>query len=448
MNLFSHLLNSRRARGLLTLISRFTGCGEKEAKLAAMSFAYFFFLLSGYYILRPLRDEMGVRGGIDHIHWLFTGTFLLGLAGAYAYACLVSKLPRRKFLPAVYHFFTLNLVLFWLCLAAGFQPEWTARLFFMWVSVFNMFVVSVFWSFMADIFKESDAKKLFGFIAAGGTAGALTGPSVTIASLHWISPNHLPLISALLLQFAVYCIRGLDLLAPASEKSARVTRRPADLRAALSGVAAILSSGYLAAITLYIFLLTACATGLYYISLDVVSTHFEDPRQRTALFASMDLAVNIITLFLQTFVTGRLLTTKGVAAGLALLPVLLALCFAALSLWPVIPLIAGTVVLRRSLNYSITGPSREVLFTIVDENQKYKSKNFIDTVVYRGGDAFNAWAITGLRSLFGLPVQGLAAIGAAVSIAWLFSALFAGKLYRGIRRNETGTAEQEPHETA
>jgi len=448
MNVISRWVNAWRRRGMTSLIARFTGCADREAKLAAWSFAYFFFLLSGYYILRPLRDEMGVRGGIDHIQWLFTGTFLLSLAAVPAYAWLVSRLPRRKFLPVVYHFFTLNLILFWITLLSGFNPEWTARFFFMWVSVFNMFVVSVFWSFMADIFNERDAKKLFGFIAAGGTAGALAGPSVTLFSLAWMSPDHLLLISALLLQCAVLCIRKLDLLAPVSPLKTTASAKPrAGLGTFFSGIVSVFTSRYLSTIVLYIFLLTAAATCLYYISLDVVGARIADPRQRTALFASMDLAVNVITLFLQAFATGRLLTGKGVTAGLALLPLSLAAGFVVMSAWPIIPILAGMVILRRSLNYSITGPTREVLFTIVDENQKYKSKNFIDTVIYRGGDAFSAWSITGMRSLFGLPVQGLAAVGAAVSVLWLFSAILTGRMYRGFRRSEPLKAEGVRDET-
>src|SRR6185503_8740492 len=194
----------------LSFLTRFVAVRPEEVRALLWSFAYFFSLLAAYYILRPLRDEMGVAGGVRNLQWLFTATFVTMLAAVPCYGALVARLPRRRFIPLVYHFFVANLALFWLLLTLGVERETVARVFFVWISVFVLFAVSVFWSFMADVWRSEQGKRLYGFIAAGGSAGALAGPAITIGLAGTIGAVNLLIVAALLLEAAVLCSRRLE----------------------------------------------------------------------------------------------------------------------------------------------------------------------------------------------------------------------------------------------
>src|SRR6201993_2043219 len=182
----------------------------REREAALWSFAYFFALLAGYYVLRPLRDQMGIAGGVKNLPWLFTATFVTLLAAQPLYGALVARLPRARFIPIVYHFFVANLVLFWVLLTFDIETVFVARIFFVWVSVFNLFAVAVFWSFMADVFTSEQGKRLFGFIGAGGTAGALLGPVITIWLSVPLGPVNLMIAAAVFLEAAVFCVYRLE----------------------------------------------------------------------------------------------------------------------------------------------------------------------------------------------------------------------------------------------
>jgi len=214
-----------------------------ERGAAVWSFAYFFMLLAGYYVLRPLRDQMGIAGGVKALPWMFTATFVTLLAAQPLYGQLVAKVPRRRFIPIVYHFFVANLVLFWLLLSFKVEPVAVARVFFVWVSVFNLFAVTVFWSFMADMFTSEQGKRLFGFIGAGGTAGALLGPSITIALSVPLGPANLLMVAAVLLEVAVYCVYRLERIAVPAQQEAGGEQRIGG--SALAGFAEVLRSPYL-----------------------------------------------------------------------------------------------------------------------------------------------------------------------------------------------------------
>lgn len=412
---------------------------ESEVRSVFYSFAYFFFLLSGYYVLRPIRDEMGIRGGVENLQWLFSGTFLAILAAVPVYAGVVSKYPRRKFLPWVYRFFMINIFIFWVLFHLEKQTHWTARAFFVWISVFNLFVVSVFWSFMADLFDRDQAKRLFGFIAAGGTVGALTGPAITGLLARPLGTVNLLLISLVLLEGAVQCINRLT---RTSEETAFKKENPADespgkSRARketviggtpFSGIRLVFQSWYLAGVCLFIFLYTAGSTFLYFAQAQIIEASLPSSAARTSVFALMDFLTNALTLFLQTFVAGKLLKRLGMPLSLLLLPALTVCGFLLLGTLPALGTVIVFQVLRRSLNYSITRPAREGLFTILGREIKYKSKNFIDTVVYRGGDAVTAWAFAGLKAAgFSLPVLMFMAV--PLSLIWAATGFFLGKKY-------------------
>ncbi len=391
------------------------------------SFAYFFCLLSSYYILRPVRDEMGIAGGVGQLQWLFTATFVVMLAAVPLFGLASARLPRRRLLPAVYLFFIVNLLAFHVLLGWS-ETTWTARVFFVWTSVFNLFVVSVFWSFMADLFSDVQAKRLFAFIAAGGTLGAIVGPALTATLATQIGTRHLLLISTVLLAGALICVTRLLRL----DRDTRLTpRRPALGGGVWEGFRLVLGSRYLLGIGAFIWLYTTLSTFLYFEQAHIVRAAFDDPDRRTQLFAAIDLAVNTLTVLLQIAITGRLLERFGVATTLALIPGLLALGFVALAVAPGVLALVAVQVLRRAGEYAITRPSREVLFTVVDRRSKYKAKNFIDTVVYRGGDAVSGWIFAGLKAA-GLGLSGIAWVAAPIALLWMWLAIRLGRAQRQI----------------
>ncbi|HEX4780245.1 MAG TPA: MFS transporter, partial [Usitatibacter sp.] len=260
--------------------------GQGERRAVAWSFAYFFCLLASYYVLRPLRDEMGIAGGVGNLPWLFTATFVVMLVAVPVFGALVARLSRRVFIPIVYHFFAANIVLFWLALNSGLDRAMVARVFFVWISVFNLFAVSVFWSFMADVFTSEQGKRLFGFIAAGGSAGALLGPLVTVAIVGVIGPANLLVVAAVLLEGAVFCAQRLEFAERAAASG--------DQRVGggwLAGLAMVVRSPYLAGIAAWVFCLSLAGTFLYLQQAAIVSHASTDPAVRTRIFATIDLSV-------------------------------------------------------------------------------------------------------------------------------------------------------------
>jgi AAA family ATP:ADP antiporter len=408
-----------------------------EGVAVAWAFAYFFLLLASYYILRPLRDEMGIAGGIAKLPWLFTGTFIAMLAAVPLLGYITARLPRRRFLPLVYGFFIINLLLF----HAAFQVEgWRevmARTFFIWASVFNLFVVSVFWSFMVDLFSSAQGKRLFGLIAAGGTAGAITGPTLTALLVVPVGPVNLLLLSALLLAGAMLCIRKLSRWSEQrSAVPAEEIQQPQQPigGSIFAGLTLIVRSPYLLGVALFMLLFTTLATFLYFEQAHIVAQSFGSSAERTRFFALLDLAVNTLTVLTQVLITSRLLTRLGVARTLALIPLLSAFGFALLALTPVLAALAGFQILRRAGEYAITRPTRELLYTVVDRETKYKAKNALDTVVYRGGDALAGWLFAGLKSL-GLGFAAIAWLAVPLALAWAAVALWLGRQQAQLSRN-------------
>jgi AAA family ATP:ADP antiporter len=359
---------------------------------------------------------MGVAGGVRNLQWLFTATFLVMLAAVPLYGALVARLPRRRFIPIVYHFFVLNLAIFWLVLLAGVDRTIVARVFFVWVSVFVLFAVSVFWSFMADLYRSDQAKRLYGFIAAGGSAGALAGPAITIGLAQAIGTTHLLIVAALLLEVAVLCAMRLE------PRETRVERQAIG-GGALDGLVTVLRSPYIAGIFLWVGVLSIAATFLYFEQAAIVAAASDDPAMRTRIFATVDLAVGILTLMVQFFATGKLIQRYGIGAALALLPLVFAAGFAVLAAAPVLLVVIAFQALQRTANFAISNPAREALFTVVARDEKYKAKNAIDMISVRGADAVGGWLLTGLKALgaevraIALTAIGLAAAGLVLSVA-------------------------------
>ncbi len=405
--------------------SRWLRAEPHEQPALAWAFAYFFLLLAAYYMLRPVRDALAVQAGADRLQWLFTATFLAMLALVPAYGWLCARLPRSRFLPAVYAFFILNLVGFY------FFPEPGA--FFVWLNVFNLFAVSVFWSLMADLFSPAQATRLFGAIAAGGSCGAIAGPALTAGAATLLGTANLLLLSALLLSFALLAM--MKLLAwgkryprqgePLAEEPAVDQPLGGTI---LAGARAALSSPYLLGICAYLFCYTVLSTSLYFQQVEIVGKAIPEIGERTRFFATVDFAVNSIALVLQLAVTARLAERIGAGWMLALMPLVSIAGFAALGVSPTLATLVAVGVTRRAGEFAISKPMREALYTAVSREDRYKAKGFTDTVVYRGGDALSGWLFNALRSA-GLGAAGIAWAAVPVAAGWLAVAFWLGRSY-------------------
>ncbi|MBY0572785.1 MAG: hypothetical protein K2P84_03810 [Undibacterium sp.] len=400
----------------------------EEVKPMLWAAAYFFFLLFSFYLLRPVREAMGIAKGADKLPWLMTATMLIMLLANPLYSLVVSRMCRRRFIPLICHFFAFNLLLFFLLFQ--YLPQHggvnLGYAFYVWISIFNLFVVSVFWSLMTDIFNQDQGKRLFGVISVGGTLGAILGAATTEALSRgsWgirLEPSSLMLIALLGLECAVFFMLKLARhfgLTPTGQKN----REPSpDFKA---GLQQIMSSRYLQMICIYILLFTITSTLLYLSQGEIVARDFNNPAERTAAFARIDLWGNIITLIFQLFITSRLMRGMGVASVLLILPALTLIGFGALSIWPVFSTLAVIQVVRRGLHYAVDRPAREILYIPLGAEVKYKSKPFIDTFIYRGGDFLGAW-IPALLGMFAIPV-GIAAL--ATASVWLGASRWLGNL--------------------
>ncbi|MFZ1376977.1 MAG: hypothetical protein WAS25_10325 [Geothrix sp.] len=411
------------------LLRRLVLLDEGEAPALLWSTAYFFLIFFGYYLVRPVREAIGIARGADKLPWLMTGTLIAMALANPAFAALVSKLPRRRFIPWVYRFFALTMLAFFL--AFRFLPHRSPALgyaFYIWLSVFNLFVVSVFWGLMSDVWSEGQGKRLFGFIATGGTLGAIAGAALTgvlAKGFHLgglqvkVNPLSLLLLSMITLELAVQCVKRLATLFQLGDVAHGV-REPGP--GPLEGLRLIATSRYLQLICAYILLFTITSTFLYLQQGSIVERAFSGTAARTAAFARIDLWVNVLTLATQVFLTGRLITALGIPFVLTILPVLTLTGFGALWLWPTFGVMALFQVLRRGLHYAVDRPARELLYIPLGPEERYKSKPFIDTFVYRGGDLIGVWAPTVLAAL-AIPV-GLAAVGC--SGLWIGGSLVLG----------------------
>jgi ATP:ADP antiporter, AAA family len=401
----------------------------QERAAALWSFGYFFALLAGYYVLRPLRDQMGIAGGVKNLPWLFTATFVTLIVVQPLYGALVAKLPRARFIPVVYHFFVANVALFWLLLTLDIAPVTVARVFFVWVGVFNLFAVAVFWSFMADLFTAEQGKRLFGFIGAGGTAGALLGPVITIWLSVPLGPVNLLIAAAVLLEVAVFCVYRLERAATLQAGAqggvhAEPKRVGGNAFAALSEV---IRSPYLLGVGGWVSLLSFCATIVYFAQANIVATTVHGAGAQTRIFASIDLAVGLLSLATQLLATGQVLKRFGTGIAAGALPAVYVIGFGALFLAPTLAVVVTVQVAQRWMNFAIANPARQVFFTVLARGEKYKAKNLIDVVVYRGSDALYGWIFDSLQAL-GLKLGGIALVALPIAAGWLILSTVLGRV--------------------
>jgi AAA family ATP:ADP antiporter len=401
-----------------------------EIRAVTLSMLYFFLLFGSYSVVKPVRDAMGTVYGMSHIQELFTGTFVVSLLLTPVYSGLASRIRLSTFLPWVYGFIALTVVIFYALFQNSTHDRWVAAAFYVWVSTFNILTISVFWSFMADIFSRTQAKKLFGIVAAGGTLGGIAGPTIATALAKAIGNNGLMLIAA-----AGFVLTSGVVVLLAKEKNKLLTLSAETQRTTLDhrlsgnpsdGFRLLFRSRYLLLLAAFLLLMTWISTIVYIQLGDLITKAFTDRAARTQAYAMIDLTVNLITVFLQLFGTGRIIQRFGVTAGLLVNPVVMVVAFLAVMLSPVLLVLGGIQIIRRVAEYAIAKPTREMLFTVIDQESRYKAKNVIDTVVYRFGDLSSAWV-----SSFILPfgVAGLAIFGTVIAALWFPVAYALGKRY-------------------
>ncbi len=406
-----------------------------ETRAVTLSVMYFFFLFGSYSLIKPVRDAMGTVYGVSHLQELFTVTLLASLMLAPLYSGLVARIRLASFLPWVYGFVALTMLAFYVLFASGQGMErWVAAGFYVWVSTFNLLIISVFWSFMADFYSRTQAKRLFGFIAAGGTLGGIAGPAAATLLATRIGNNNLLLICAGGFATTAVLVRMLAgekerLLATGGEvqRSSLSQRLPGN---PFDGFRLLLRSPYLLLLALFLLLMTWISTIVYFQLGELITRAFASREARTQAYGLIDLAVNSCALLIQLFGTGRLIARFGVGTGLLLNPVIMILAFLAIAFSPVLLVLGGMQILRRVAEYAIAKPAREMLFTVVDQDSRYKAKNVIDTVVYRFGDFSSAWVSAAI-----LPygVAGLAIFGVIVSTVWFPIAYLLGRRYESGR---------------
>jgi ATP:ADP antiporter, AAA family len=400
---------------------------------------------------------------VNRLPWLFTGTFVATLAVVPLWGALVASMPRRRLVPIAYRFFAFTMVVFWVLLRLPSMKSLIVPAVFIWISVYNLFVVSVFWSLMADLYTAEQGRRLFGFVAAGGTTGAIAGPFVASVLAPRVGPANLLLASAAALEIASRCAvwvgrRGGE-RAPTSPRSVRspsdsvsspepaVTARANDVEGngdvderplgggVFAGVPQLFRSSYLLTLSAHVLLFTVTATVLYFQQANITARAFTDSGLRTAFFARIDLAVNVLSLLVQALGTGRIMKRIGPGAALALVVVVTLGAFGGLAASPGLTILFVAMTARRSAGYALERPAREVLFTVVSREEKYKAKNFIDTVVYRGGDVATAWLQQALNA-GGIGMRAVVVGSLPVTGLWLLLVYFLGK------RQETLAREQ------
>ncbi|MFJ7283663.1 NTP/NDP exchange transporter [Pseudomonas sp. NPDC099000] len=376
--------------------------GERTALM--LGFSFHFCVLASYYLVRPLRDALGLEGGADKLQWLFTATFVVMLLMVPVFGALASRLPATRFVPLIYRVIAASMLVFGVLIANHIAPVAVGRVFFVWISIYNLFIVSIFWSVLVDRFSSEQGRRLFGFIAAGGTLGTFIGPLLAATMATRLGPVALTVAAALLLEVAVRCYRAL-LSRTQSQSGSRLLDDRRMGGSILAGITLIVCSPYLLGLVLFMLLHTSAATLLYFEQGRIVAGSYADVASRTQFFAVVDLIVSALTLIFQLLLTAPLIRLVGVGGALVALPLATIVAFTAMALTPVPATVALAQGLRRAVEFAIVRPAREVLWTVVSREEKYKAKNVIETLVYRGGDAASGWLSVGLTALgagFGL----------------------------------------------
>jgi AAA family ATP:ADP antiporter len=412
-------------------LTRLFNLHEEEVAPVAAGFLLFFLLFAGYFMLRPVRETMGITGGVDNLQWLFTGTFFATLAAMPLFGWVAARVQRRRILYWVFGFFAANLVVFAFGFLARPDDVWLARTFYIWLSVFNMIAISVAWSVLVDLFAVAQAKRLFALMAAGASAGGLVGPLLGVALVRPIGHAGLLFLSAALLLAAAFSARTVQRWRDARPLHPEqiALRRRALGGSPLAGAADVLRSPFMLGIALFVVLLASVTTFLYFEQARLVEAAFPDKTRQTQVFGTIDAVVQAIAILTQLFLTGRIAQRLGIGVLLVAVPLAAAAGFLWLALAPTFAVFVVVMVIRRAGEYAFVRPGREMLWTAVSDSAKYKAKNFVDTVVYRGADAVSSWVKAGVDMLASQPAIAML-IGAGIALAWAAN----GKALAGAHR--------------
>lgn len=427
-------------------LARLVGIEASETGSVALGFLMFFLLFAGYFALRPVRETMGIAGGVKNLQWLFTGTFVATLAALPLFGWIAARVQRRRILYWVYGFFAGNLLLF----ALGFQSRpddvWLARGFYIWLSVFNLIAISVAWSVLVDLFAGAQARRLFALMASGASVGGLTGPLLGVLLVTSIGHSGLLVLAAVLLLGSASCAFALQARGGAARgtsagEGAEVSGDQQPLGGSpLEGAREVLQSPYLLGIALYVLLLASVSTFLYFEQARLIEAAYPLKTDQTRIFGMIDVAVQSLAILSQVFITGRIAQRLGVGALLVGVPLITAVGFAWLAFAPTFAVLACVMIVRRGGEYALVRPGREMLYTPLAPQAKYKAKNFNDTVVYRGADAVSGWVKTGVDAMAQQPAAAMV-LGAAVAAGWALTGAGLARRYERSHapRKQAGT---------
>ncbi len=432
-------MTTPRTSPLQRLLARACEIEPREVRATLASFTLVLVLMGSYYILRPVRDAMASDWTDAEVSWLWTITFFFSVVAVSIYGAVVTRVSVRRLIPGIYGFFALSFALFYL--GTQVVPERTLidKAFYIWVSVFSLFHISVFWSFMADTFSQGQSKRLFGFIGAGASVGAIGGPALATLLAGAGGSDPLLLIASAIIVLTLPLIAWLQRLKLQEMGNRDVAASATDFDYIggnpLAGFAEFVKNPYLLGLGLFIFLYTSIGSFVYFELKNLLADYSR--AERTQIWAGMDLAVNTLTLLVAMFATGRIATRMGLPFTLASVPALVCLGLLLLMAAPMVVLVVVLQVVRRAGNYAISRPAREMLFTAVDRETRFKAKPVIDIVVYRGGDMLNAWAFTALTQGLGLGLAAVAGVGAGIAAIWAATGIALG---RAFKRRDGGNA--------
>ena len=403
---------------------------EQEVKAVIFSFLFVVVLMSAYYILRPVRDAMASDWTDAEVSWLWTLNFFISTAIVALYGIMVSKFRFRLLVQTMYGIFAISFIIFY-ALGSVFEDRTVIdKSFYVWVSVFSLFHISVFWTFMSELFSKEQSGRLFGIIAVGASVGGLIGPSITAFFSVSLGTDNLMLVASIMLLIPIPIIFYLQSL-----KSKELNNEVLDIPDSnqsiggnpLAGFKMFFSNPYLLSIGLFIFLYTGISSFVYFELKNLLSDFSRS--ERSVIWAQMDLAVNILAISTGLFATGRIVTKFGMPATIAMVPIMICIGLLVLAISPLLGVVMVLQIIRRAGNYAVTRPAREMLFTLVNQETRFKAKPVIDIVAYRGGDMLTAWLFTGLTQGLGLGLASVAAVGAGIASLWALVGIYLGKWF-------------------
>lgn len=403
---------------------------EHEVRAVIFSFLFVVLLMSAYYILRPVRDAMASDWTDAEVSWLWTMNFFISTAIVALYGIMVSKFRFRLLVPTMYGIFAVSFVIFYTLGSISEDRTLIDKAFYVWVSVFSLFNISIFWSFMSELFSKEQSGRLFGIIAVGASVGGLIGPSITAFFSVSLGIDKLMLIASMMLLIPIpiiFHLQSLKVKDLNNEKLDSATINQSIGGNPFAGFKMFFSNPYLLSIGLFIFLYTGISSFVYF-ELKNLLSDFSRP-ERSVIWAQMDLAVNILAISTGLFATGRIVTKFGMPATIAMVPVMICIGLLVLAISPLLGVVVMLQIIRRSGNYAVTRPAREMLFTLVDQETRFKAKPVIDIVAYRGGDMLMAWLFTGLTQGLGLGLAAVAGVGAGIAALWSLVGIYLGRWF-------------------